>query len=218
MRTRDGQRQVSTWLPLPIADAFEQEARQTDGGVSGAIRKLIVETVTGKQAQGPRGVGRGSQIGVRLRDKEREALAEAADQRATSPANWLRSLAIVHLARRPQWNTAELDTLRELSRQLGAIGNNINQIAYAINLAVHNGDYPPGQGIAARQAAEVIRLELRRVAAAVTGNFDYWGLPMEDQPTGLAGAAKYEDALARIAEAERRSRPRRRPRRFVESS
>ena len=61
---------------------------------------------------GPRGVGRGKQVSVRFKDPERAALDEAAAQRGTTPANWLRSLGIVHLARRPQWNPAELDALR----------------------------------------------------------------------------------------------------------
>jgi hypothetical protein len=39
-----------------------------------------------------------------------------------------------------------LDALRELAREIRAIGNNINQIAHALNAAVQAGAYPPYQG------------------------------------------------------------------------
>ncbi len=39
------------------------------------------------------------------------------------------------------------------------------------------GKYPPYQGAAAREAAELLRLEMRRIVAVMTGNFEYWGMP-----------------------------------------
>ncbi|MCE3589971.1 hypothetical protein LXJ59_25610, partial [Escherichia coli] len=67
----------------------------------------------------------GQQIGVRFKPLERRALAEAARARSTSPANWLRSLALFHLARKPQWNAAELDALRDIFGELRRIGGNV---------------------------------------------------------------------------------------------
>ena len=212
-----GHKRIVTYLDGELAEGFERLSRQTDGSVSAALRRLIALVMNGQKPLPPRGVGQGKQVGVRLKKAERQALKVAAEARGVTPASWVRSLVLVHLARQPQWNSAELDVLRDLSRQLGAIGNNINQMAYAINLAVHTGDYAPRQGVAAREAAEIIRFELRRVAAVVTGNFDYWGLPEAEKPTAMPGAVEYADALARIAEADRRSRPRRRPRRFAET-
>jgi hypothetical protein len=227
MAGRNGQVHLSTYVPVELAEAFQALARQSDGGASGALKRLVAQAVEQEsQARGlhsasaheaiaPHGVGRGEQVGVRLKATERQALAEAARAQGTSPANWIRSLALVHLARRPQWNPAELEALRALFGELRAIGNNINQMAHALNIAVTTGDYPPEQGTAAREAAERIRLEMRRVVAAITGNFDYWGLPDAERPTAAPGAFKRAEAQARTAQAKRKLRPRRRPARFA---
>ncbi|EAB1567115.1 plasmid mobilization relaxosome protein MobC [Salmonella enterica] len=177
MSGRNGQELLSTWVPADVAAAFKAHARGTDGGTSAALRRLVYEATTGLAPAAPRGAGTGTQVGVRLKPEERTALAEAARSRGTSPANWLRSLAIVHLMRQPQWNTAEIEELRLLFREVRAIGNNVNQIAHALNIAVQTGKYPPYQGAAAREAAELLRLEMRRIVAVMTGNFEYWGMP-----------------------------------------
>lgn len=216
MTGRNGKELLSTWVSAETALSFKALARDTAGGTSAALRRIVTEAVDGRAPASPAGAGTGIQVGVRFKKPERLALAKAARSRGTSPANWVRSLVIVHLSRRPQWNAEELVMLRELSRKLGAIGNNINQLAYAMNLAVHTGDYPPDQGNVAREAAEVIRLELRRIASAVTGNFDYWGLPDAERPSPAPGAVESDNVEAKAAEAVRRGRPRKRPARFVD--
>jgi Bacterial mobilisation protein (MobC) len=220
MPAKPGQKLIGGYVDEALADRFNAWARQTDGGSSAALRRLIsramdeAEGLHGASPIGPRGVGRGKQVSVRLRDVERAALAEAAAAAGTTPANWLRSLALVHLARRPQWNPAELDALRALARELRAIGNNVNQIAHALNVAVQIGEYPPHQGVAAQEAAELVRYEMRRVVAVMTGNFDYWGLPDAERPIAAPGAEARADAAARAAEAKRKNRRRRQPARF----
>ncbi|CAN7187606.1 plasmid mobilization relaxosome protein MobC [Phenylobacterium sp. LjRoot225] len=224
MPAAPGHKMVGTYVPAALAERFEAWAR-ADGGKAAALRRLIVEAMDGgagglhgaspaRSALAPVGVGRGKQVGIRLKDDERRALAEAAEQRGTSPANWVRSLAIVHLASKPQWNAAELEELRALFRELRAIGNNVNQIARTLNVAVQMGEYPPHQGLAAKEAAELVRAEMRRVVAVMTGNFDNWGLPDAERPTAAAGAVERADAAARMSEAARKRRPRRRPVRF----
>ena len=215
MPAKPGQKLIGCYADEALAERFNAWARQTDGGMSAALRRLISEALDGKDPPGPCGVGRGKQVSVRFKDPERAELDKAAAQRGTSPANWLRSLGLAHLARRPQWSPAELDALRDLSREVLAIGNNVNQIAHAMNMAVQTGKYPPQQGIAAREATELVRFELRRLAAVMTGNFDYWGLPDAERPTAAPGAAKRADAEAQAAETKRKSRPRRRPAKFA---
>ena len=215
MSGRNGQELLSTWVPAEQAEAFKAQARETEGGASAALRRLVAEAV-GEKPPAPRGVGWGQQVGVRFKPAERLVLGEAAEAHGTSPANWLRSLALVHLTKRPQWNPSELDALRELAREIRAIGNNVNQIAHALNAAVQVGAYPPYQGGAAREAAELVKFELRRVAAVMTGNFDYWGLPDAERPTAAPGAVERADAEAQAVEAKRKRRPRRRPERFTE--
>ena len=215
MSGRNGQELLSTWVPAELAEAFKAQARTTDGGASAALRRLVAEAV-GEKPPAPRGVGWGKQVGVRFKPAERVALAEAAEAHGTSPANWLRSLALVHLAKRPQWNPAELEALRDLFRELRAIGNNVNQIAHALNAAAQADLYPPYQGGAAREAAELVRFEMRRVVAVMTGNFAYWGLPDAERPTAAPGAIEQADIEAQAAEIKRKGRPRRRPARFAD--
>lgn len=223
MAGRNGQRLLSTWVPEATAAAFHAQAR-TEGGASALLRRLVAETVdpglhgASLDAIAPVGSGRGEQIGIRLKGEERRALNEAARARGTSPANWVRALAIVHLARKPQWNTAELSELREVFKELRRIGNNVNQIARALNVAQATGQYPPHQHRAVEAAAELIRYEMRRVVAVMTGNFDYWGLPDAERPSAAPGAVERHDAEAEAAAAQRRRRPRRRPAQFEDDA
>jgi Bacterial mobilisation protein (MobC) len=229
MADRKGQEHISTYVPVELAAAFKELARQTDGSAAATLRRLIAQAVDeANRGQGlhgaspvqaaiaPRGVGRGEQVGVRFKGVERQALAEAAQLQRTSPANWLRSLALVHLVRRPQWNEAEVEALRAVFRELRAIGNNVNQMAHALNIATTTGMYPLEQGNAAREAVELVRFEMRRVVAVMTGNFDYWGLPDAERPTAAPGALKRARLQAQMAEARRKSKPKRRPARFAD--
>lgn len=216
MADRNGQKMVGAYVDADLAERFAAWARQTEGGTSAAMRRLITEAVEGKPPAPPVGAGSSLQISVRLKQAERLALAAVARERGTSPANWLRSLAIVHLARKPQWNPFEVEALRDLFGGLRQIGNNVNQIAKALNVAVQSGVFPPHQHIATVEAAEIVRAEMRRVVAIMTGNFDYWGLPLDERPMPSPGAVEAEDARARVAEVKRRSRPRKRPARFKE--
>ena len=210
------QKLVGAYVKREDAERFEAWARQTDGGASAALRRLIAVAVDGKEPSPPRGTGKGTQIGVRLKGTEFATLAEAANSRGCTPANWLRSLAIVHLSRRPQWSPVEVEALREVFRELRAIGNNINQIARSLNVSVLAGDLTEMQGADAKEAAELVHYEMRRVTAVMTGNFDYWGLPDADRPTAASGAVDREAAAVSAAEAARKLRPRRRPARFIE--
>ncbi len=151
----------------------------------------------------------GYRITVRLKDAERFALLEAARSRQTTPANWLRSLAIEHLARRPQWNDAEVVELRAVFTELRRIGNNVNQIAYAVNAAALAGSCPPSQGEAALAAADAVRVETRRVVAVMTGNFRYWGLPQADDPQAAWGALARDKEATEAEQHKAELRPKR---------
>lgn len=180
MAGRNGQEMVGTYVSSDLADRFRTWARTTDGGASAALRRLISEAVEGQAPKPPPGAS-GRQVLVRLKDGERLALLRAARERSTTPANWLRSLAIVYLSAKPQWSGEELLALRHVGQELRRIGNNVNQIARALNSAAHKGEYPPHQGEAASDAAREVRAQMRTLMAAYTGNFGYWGLPMSNQ-------------------------------------
>lgn len=202
---------VGALIDHDLADRFEALARQRDGSVAAALRRMIGEAVQGSEHHAISSSGRGRQVSVRFKDAEREALAAAAGVRGTTPSNWLRSLALVHLTRRPMWSPKEIDALRELAGDIRAIGNNVNQIARALNVAVQSGFYPPHQGGAAREAGILVRHEMRRIAAILSGNFDYWGLPDAERPTAAPGAIERAAAETRAAKQKRRARPIKRP-------
>lgn len=216
MADRSGQKMVGAYVDAALAERFAAWARQTEGGASAAIRRMITEAVEGKQPAAPAGAGASTQISVRLKTAERRALALIARERGTTPANWVRSLALVHLTRKPAWNETELEDLRMVAREVQALGGNINQIARALNVAVQSGVFPPHQHIAAQEAADFVRSQMHRLTAAITGNYDYWGLPQDERPMPTPGARERRDAEAEDAERRRKLRPRRRPARFKE--
>ncbi len=206
---------VGAYVDRDLAERFKAWARGGDGGVSAALRKFMATVADGAELPGPVGTA-GYRVTVRLKDAERLALLQAATARNTTPTNWLRSLAIVHLGRRPQWNDSQVNELRAVFIELRRIGTNLNQIAKALNVASLSGEYPSGQGDAALEAIEMLRRETRRVVAVMTGNFDYWGLPDAERPTAAYGA-KVRDLDATEEERKKiRLRPRRRPARFRE--
>ncbi len=205
---------IGAYVPEAVAERFKALSRISDGGVSAALLRMIGQEVGDKRAVAPRGVGQGELISVRLKNEERVALALAAHQRGTTPANWMRSLALVHLQKRPEWNHEELELFRDVGRELRRIGVNINQIAAGVNAAALIGECPPGQGEAAERATELVRYEIRRLAAVVTGNFDYWGLPTDERPTAARGALARE--AARDARAKSKRDGRLRTRKFAQ--
>lgn len=145
-----------------------------------------------------------------MKAAERSALARAAKEHGTSPANWLRSLALAHLTRTPHWNPNELQALRDVFTELRRIGVNLNQVAHALNLAVKAGQVPLEGAQEAQWATDAVRVEMRRVVGLMTGNFAYWGVPQDPDPKPSA------DARAQAAATRPRGRPRRRSPRFAD--
>ena len=174
MSGRDGQGLLSTWVPAELVKALKAQARTTDGGASAALRRLVAQAI-GQAPAALHGAGRGEQVSMRFKASERAALAAAAEAHGTSPARWLRSLALVHSTDQPQWNPAELEALHDLFRELRAIGNNVNQIAHAANVNVQPARPLSSQGAAALEAMKLARQAMPRVVAVMDGSFAYWG-------------------------------------------
>jgi hypothetical protein len=204
-----GKTLLNAYVDCDLADRFKAWARP-HGGVSAALRSVIEGAVAEHNPEPSPGAA-GFHVTVRLRERERELLLAAAQARGMPVAAYLRSLAVVHLAGRPQWSPQEAEVLRELGGELRRIGNNVNQIARALNVAVHKGEYPAGQGAEAKEAAKLVRAELRRLLAIYTGNVERWGHGAkitEEGPRGLFAAAEAEEREGR-ARARRRPKPKR---------
>ncbi|CAO3441195.1 hypothetical protein [Azospirillum endophyticum] len=201
---------VGGYVDAALAERFQAWARRTDGGASAALRRLIVQAVDGQTPAALEGAGTGRQIGVRFKEAERAALAAAARAHGTSPAAWLRALALVHLTGRPQWAPAELEALRAVFHELRAIATSLDRSTRVLAAAADAGLCPPTHREAAREAGALVRTEMRRVVAVMTGNFDYWGLPDAERPSAAPGAVERAAAAIGAAERRRKNRPRRR--------
>jgi hypothetical protein len=200
-----GKTLLNAYVDRDLADRFKAWARP-HGGVSAALRSVIEGAVAERDPEPPPGAA-GFHVTVRLRERERELLLAAAQARRMPVAAYLRSLAVVHLAGRPQWSAAEAEALRELGGEVRRIGNNVNQIARALNVAVHKGEYPAGQGAEAKEAARLVRAELRRLLAIYTGNLERWGQGGKDVTEAQRGVVTEAEAEER----EGRMRVKRRP-------
>jgi hypothetical protein len=66
----------------------------------------------------------------------------------------------------------------------------VNQIARALSVAAHTGEYPSHQGQAAKEAVKEVRDEMRCVMAIYSGNFDYWGVPDAKRPKREANGSQ----------------------------
>lgn len=160
-------------VPADVADRFRALARARDGSTAAALRRLILEAV-GEEPMAPTGTGTGTQIGIRLRREERRAVSQAAKDRGTTPANWLRSLALAHLTRRPQWGPAETELLRDLFRELRRIGTNINQLALRANEGAQIGRYSIAATVHANEATRRISEELLKLGRLIAAEQAYW--------------------------------------------
>ena len=76
---------------------------------------------------------RSRSLHVRVRDEERAALQAFAASLGQTPSRILRRLLREAITGGPDYFTDELVGVRSMSRELAAVGNNLNQIARALN-------------------------------------------------------------------------------------
>ncbi len=76
----------------------------------------------------------GIQVNVLLTAEEHQLLTAAATGEGLRRTEWIVKLIRATLLRQPQFNRTEVDALAESSRQLAAIGRNLNQIARTLNM------------------------------------------------------------------------------------
>ena len=89
-------------------------------------------------------------------------------------------------------------------RELRAIGNNVDQIAHALNAAAQAGLYLPCQGDSVQKAAEIVKYEMRRVVVVITGNFAYWSLLDAERVTAAPGDVEQAATQAQLTKSSAR--------------
>ena len=83
---------------------------------------------------------RSSSLNVRVRKEEREAFQEFAASLGQTPSRVLRRLVREAITGGGDYFTDEMVGLRAVSREVAAVGNNLNQLARAAN----RGEWPAG--------------------------------------------------------------------------
>ncbi|KVF13231.1 MULTISPECIES: plasmid mobilization relaxosome protein MobC [Burkholderia] len=103
----------------------------------------------------------GTQVNVLLTSEEHQLLTAAATGEGLRRTEWIVKLIRATLLRQPQFNRTEVDALAESSRQLAAIGRNLNQIARTLNMD------PNASRSVTVERVETLSAEIKRHCALV---------------------------------------------------
>lgn len=128
-----------------LKNDWEQYCMQSGISPSEALRQLLSKILTGGTALDkllniPEGVlpkpennPLKNRIEIRLTDKEHDKLREHAEKSGFSPTQWLVTLVRYQFIKHTPLTVLELDKLDERHYQIRMIGQNLNQIARALN-------------------------------------------------------------------------------------
>ena len=119
---------------------FGQRAKSLGLSESGLLRRLALQEIAqaGSDAElieADPGDAETVRITVRMPAFLLRDVKSAATRKGMAPSRWISALIQSNLMRNPVMNKAEISALQASARELVAIGRNINQIAYALNLA-----------------------------------------------------------------------------------
>lgn len=113
-------------------------------------------------------------INVSVTPSEKRAIADRAKAEGMRPGRWLVWLARHHLTRQRHFNPAELDALREATRQLAAVGSNLNQVAHALNVDYSHRDQLTDDLI--REVADQVKQLRRTIKGYIEVSINRWGI------------------------------------------
>lgn len=168
-----------------LKNEWEQYCTQSGISPSEALRQLISKILTGRTAldkvlnipQGvlpkPENSPLKNRIEIRLTDKESDKLAEHAEKSGFSPTQWLVTLVRYQFIKHTPLNVLELDKLDERLYQIRMIGQNLNQIARALNsheLSSSQVDVMP----MLQELLKVLDEDRKALKAIASHNLDRW--------------------------------------------
>lgn len=149
---------------------------------SAALRQLLRQTLqrvprpraTPHRSVSRRGERATRQISFRLTPSEYVALSARAKTEGYRPTHWLIALIRVQLTRQPSLSDPERQAVAHSTKQLLALGRNLNQIARAVNKA-------PAQQAAVRLAllsdlSTRIRTHVDQITALTRASLERWEL------------------------------------------
>ena len=168
-----------------LKNEWEQYCTQSGISPSEALRQLISKILTGGTAldivlnipQGvlpkPENSPSKNRIEIRLTDKEHDKLTEHAEKSGFSPSQWLVTLVRYQFIKHTPLNVLELDKLDERLYQIRMIGQNLNQIARALNsreLSSSQVDVMP----MLQELLKVLDEDRKALKAIASHNLDRW--------------------------------------------
>lgn len=149
---------------------------------SQALRQLLRQTLERASRPRPtlhrivsrRGERPTRQVSFRLTPSEYAALSARAKTEGYRPTHWLIGLIRVQLTRQPSLSEPERQAVAHSTKQLLALGRNLNQIARALNTA-------PAQQAAVRLAlltdlSARIRIHVDQITALTRASLERWEL------------------------------------------
>lgn len=111
-------------------------------------------------------------VTLRLTPAEYADLAARAHAQGMSKGAYLAALFKAQARSQPQWTGEELQALREATRELTAIGRNLNQIARALNTSLEHADRARAMELEALHAQ--VERERQAVKALIKANLKAW--------------------------------------------
>lgn len=125
-----------------LKEAFEIRAKQLNKKPPELLREIVIRelggepgAVDGKENGQPTRSAGSKRYEVRIANPVVDAVEHRAREKGMTPARWLGALAQSHVVREPVMTEKEVLALRALTRELSALGRNVNQIAKALNSA-----------------------------------------------------------------------------------
>lgn len=115
---------------------------------------------------------RRARLYVRLTRGDRQLLQARSAARCLAPATYASILLRAHLRALTPLPEAELRDIRQATRELAAIGRNLNQIAHATHRGVAGAGVSQGNLLGLLKACEALR---DRIHAYVSTNLASWG-------------------------------------------
>lgn len=111
-------------------------------------------------------------ITARITPSEYAEACATAKAESMRPGTWLAALVRGRLRKRPTLNKDELVALRESTRQLQAIGRNLNQLVRATNIEWREAERLKREHV--KRLADDIKTHTERVGAILSGNATRW--------------------------------------------
>lgn len=177
---------LATRVEPSLKEAFEAHASARNLKSSELLRRLVMvelgrEPGTDKSLPQPKLQGQKmQQVTLRFPRFILDAAQDRATAKGMKPARWMAALVQSHLDTEPVMTEKEVLLLRGMSRELSAIGRNVNQIAKGLNSAV--GDIERGRvsldGL--EKVIPAISLSRKLISALIRKSQQSWAAVEDD--------------------------------------